>query len=379
MTIHSFSEIIPDARDEKNKIYESNEIVFIAIVSVICGADTWNEIESFGKTHEQYFKDRLPGLSSIPSHDTISRFFSILDIEWFEECFRLWVDDICRRIPGVVAIDGKAVCDNPHACSNPSNGMRSKLYMVSAWAVSNGLCLGQKKVDEKSNEIKAIPELIRLLDIENCIITIDAMGCQKSITQLIIENKADYILCVKDNHESLRKQIELNLSEDMRMYLCHAKRYFEENEGHGRSEYRECVCISAKNLQYFFKGWTGIKTLAMINTVRKVKGKESTLETRYYISSLEPDPITILKSVRSHWAIENELHWVLDVGFREDDDRKTGNAAINFSAIEKLALMLLKKSDIKLGMAGKRKACGWDEKTRDKVIGIKTIEKKRET
>lgn len=130
MTIHSFSEIIPDARDEKNKIYESNEIVFIAIVSVICGADTWNEIESFGKTHEQYFKDRLPGLSSIPSHDTISRFFSILDIEWFEECFRLWVDDICRRIPGVVAIDGKAVCDNPHACSNPSNGMRSKLYMV---------------------------------------------------------------------------------------------------------------------------------------------------------------------------------------------------------------------------------------------------------
>lgn len=145
MTIHSFSEIIPDVRDEKNKIYESNEIVFIAIVSVICGADTWNEIESFGKTHEQYFKDRLPGLSSIPSHDTFSRFFSILDIEWFEECFRLWVDDICHRIPGVVAIDGKAVCDNPHVCSNPSNGMRSKCIWLAPGLYLMVYALGKRK------------------------------------------------------------------------------------------------------------------------------------------------------------------------------------------------------------------------------------------
>ncbi len=373
MAIQAFSAIIPDVRDDKNKIYQSNEIVFIALVSVICGADTWNEIETFGKTHESYFKTRLPGLTSIPSHDTLSRFFSILDIDWFEECFRLWVDDICRKIPGVVAIDGKAVCDNPHKNSRSKNGVRSKLYIVSAWSVSNGICLGQKKVEEKSNEIKAIPELIKALDLENCIITIDAMGCQKSITKLIIENKADYILCAKDNHETLRDMIEFNLSEETRYYLCHAKRYFEENEGHGRSEYRECVCISAKNLQYFLKGWTGIKTLAMINSIRKTGDKEATMETRYYISSLEPDPVLILKSVRSHWEVENNLHWVLDIGFREDDDRKTGNAAINFSAISKLALMLLKQSDIKLGMAGKRKACGWDEKIRDKVIGIGKI------
>ena len=251
--------------------------------------------------------------------------------------------------------------------------MKSKLYMVSAWSVSNGICLGQKKVEEKSNEITAIPELIKLLDIENCIITIDAIGCQKSIAKLIIENKADYILCAKDNQEALKERIKLNLSEDMRYYLCHAKRNFEQNEGHGRSEYRECVCIDAKNLQCFLKGWTGIKTLAMINSIRKMGDKEPVLETKYYISSLEPDPVTILKSVRSHWAVENNLHWVLDVGFREDDDRKTGNAAINFSTISKLALMLLKQSDIKLGMAGKRKICGWDEKSRDKVIGIERI------
>lgn len=368
MTIQAFSEIIPDVRNEKNKIYQSNELVFISIVSVICGADTWNEIESFAKTHEDYFKKRLPGLVSVPSHDTLSRFFSILDIEWFEECFRLWVGDICRSIPGVVAIDGKAVCN-----SQSKTGMKSKLYMVSAWSVSNGICLGQKKVEEKSNEITAIPELIKLLDIENCIITIDAIGCQKSIAKLIIENKADYILCAKDNQEALKERIKLNLSEDMRYYLCHAKRNFEQNEGHGRSEYRECVCIDAKNLQCFLKGWTGIKTLAMINSIRKMGDKEPVLETKYYISSLEPDPVTILKSVRSHWAVENNLHWVLDVGFREDDDRKTGNAAINFSAISKLALMLLKQSDIKLGMAGKRKTCGWDEKSRDKVIGIERI------
>lgn len=280
----------------------------------------------------------------------------------------MWVGDICRSIPGVVAIDGKAVCN-----SQSKTGMKSKLYMVSAWSVSNGICLGQKKVEEKSNEITAIPELIKLLDIENCIITIDAIGCQKSIAKLIIENKADYILCAKDNQEALKERIKLNLSEDMRYYLCHAKRNFEQNEGHGRSEYRECVCIDAKNLQCFLKGWTGIKTLAMINSIRKMGDKEPVLETKYYISSLEPDPVTILKSVRSHWAVENNLHWVLDVGFREDDDRKTGNAAINFSAISKLALMLLKQSDIKLGMAGKRKICGWDEKSRDKVIGIERI------
>ena len=130
MTIQAFSAIIPDVRDDKNKIYQSNEIVFIALVSVICGADTCNEIETFGKTHESYFKTRLPGLTSIPSHDTLSRFFSILDIDWFEECFRLWVDDICRKIPGVVAIDGKAVCDNPHKNSRSKNGVRSKLYIV---------------------------------------------------------------------------------------------------------------------------------------------------------------------------------------------------------------------------------------------------------
>lgn len=159
----------------------------------------------------------------------------------------------------------------------------------------------------------------------------------------------------------------------MRSYLCHGKRYFEENQGHGRKEYRECVCIDAKNLQYFLEGWTGIKTLAMINSIREIAGKEPVTETKYYISSLPPDPITILKSVRSHWQVENNLHWTLDVGFREDDGRKSGNAAINFSAMSKLALILLKQCDIKLGMAGKRKACGWDEKIRDKVLGIKYV------
>lgn len=197
MNIKEFSETVPDVRDSKNLLYTVDEIVFISLVSVMCGADTWNEIETFGNTHLDYFERRLLGLSGIPCHDTINRFFSILDIEWFEQCFRMWVEDICRRVPGVVAIDGKAVCDSPKG--GKGKGMKSKLYMVSAWAVANGICLGQRKVGEKSNEITAIPELIKTLDIENCIITIDAIGCQKSITKLIIEKKADYILCAKDN------------------------------------------------------------------------------------------------------------------------------------------------------------------------------------
>lgn len=370
MNLQEFSSYVPDTRNEKNLVYRVEEIVFIAMVSVLCGAETWSEIELFGTSHESYFKKRLPDLSGIPCEDTFNRFFSLLDIGWFEEAFRIWVNDICSQIPGVVAIDGKAVCRNPHS---GGHGMKDRLYMVSAWAVRNGLCLGQQKVDGKSNEIVAIPELVKALDLEQCIVTIDAVGCQKKIAETRIDAGADYILCVKDNQKNLKAKILSLLSEDGRIYLPCKQSYSQQNEGHGRKEYRECVCDQAFHPEDFYPGWKGIKTIATITCVRQVGKAEPTTETRCYISSLPKDPKLILESVRSHWQVENNLHWQLDVSFREDYTRKTENGAVNFSLMCKMALTLLKQSKKKLGIAGKRKLCGWDENYRDEILGIQRI------
>mgnify|MGYP000755336831 CR=1 FL=1 len=369
MNIQSLSELIPDCRSDKNRRFSADTLVFISLVSVLCGAETWGEIVYFGKSHYEYFKKRIPSLEGIPCEDTFNRFFSVLDTGWFEESFRVWVDEICERIPGVVAIDGKAVCRDKNR-----RGMKSKLYMVSAWAVANGLCLGQEKVSGKSNEITAIPQLIHTLDLKGCIVTIDAAGCQKSISKAIINAQAEYILCVKDNQKKLRETIAFNLSEDTRLYLGNGKRYTQESRGHGRYELRECVTVDFSGMaECFLPGWAGVRTLAKITCTRQQNAEEPTRQTRYYISSLCNDPKLILQSVRSHWQVENNLHWQLDVSFREDYTRKTGNAAINFSTMSKVALMLLKQFNMKMGIAGKRKACGWDEKLRDEIIGIQFI------
>lgn len=370
MSLQEFSSYVPDIRNDKNQLYTVEEIVFIAMVSVLCGAETWSEIELFGNTHEEYFKKRLPNLSGIPCEDTFNRFFSLLDIEWFEEAFRIWIRDLCRQVPGVVSIDGKAVCRNP---LSSGHGMKDRLYMVSAWAVRNGLCLGQQKVDKKSNEITAIPELIKALDLKQCIVTIDAAGCQKAIAETIINAEADYLLCVKDNQKNMKAKILSLLSKDDRIYLPYKQSYSQQNHTHGRQEYRECVCDQAFYPEHFYPGWKGIKTIAKITCIRQVGKEKPTTETRCYISSLPQDPKLILESVRSHWQVENNLHWQLDVSFREDYTRKTENGAVNFSLMCKMILILLKQSKKKLGMAGKRKLCGWNEKYRDEILGIQRI------
>lgn len=352
MDILTFSKSVPDCRDEKNRLYDASELVFISLVAVLCGSETWNEIEEFCEYNFKYFKERLPNLCGVPSHDTLNRFFSVLDISWFERAFRDWGGDICEQISGVVAIDGKAVCRNPSASSN---SMKNRLYMVSAWSEANGLCLGQEKVNAKSNEITAIPKLIDALDLRECIVTMDAIGCQKSIANAIVNAGADYVLCVKENQKE-----------------GYCKWCEQSNEGHGRKEWRECVCCHFEGLaRFFLKGWTGVRTLARVTARRQTGEGEVSEETRYYITSLPDDPELILKSVRSHWSIENQLHWRMDVAFREDFTRKTNNAAINFSALGKMALMMLKSWDKKVGIASKRKFCGWNEETRDIVLGIK--------
>jgi len=369
MDILTFSKSVPDCRDEKNRLYDASELVFISLAAVLCGSDTWNEVEEFCEYNFKYFKERLPNLRGVPSHDTLNRFFSVLDPSWFEKAFRDWVNDICERVSGVVAIDGKAVCRNP---SDTSNSLKNRLYMVSAWSEANGICLGQEKVGVKSNEITAIPKLIEALDLKGCVVTIDAIGCQKSIAEAIVEAGADYVLCAKKNQKHLRNLVAFNVSEDKKDIEGYCKWCEQSNEGHGRREWRECVCCDFERLtKFFLKGWRGVRTLARVTAKRQVGEGPVSEETRYYITSLPSDPELILKSVRSHWSIENQLHWRMDVAFREDFTRKTNNAAVNFSALGKMALMMLKAWDKKVGIASKRKFCSWDEDSRDKVLGIK--------
>jgi predicted transposase YbfD/YdcC len=243
--------------------------------------------------------------------------------------------------------------------------------MVSAWSADNGICLGQEKVNSKSNEITALPKLIEALDLEGCIVTIDAIGCQKSIAGAIRKAGADYLLCAKKNQKHVKNVVAALVKEEHKKDgIC--KWYNQVNEGHGRKEWRECVCTDFERLApYFLEGWTDLRTLARVTEKRQLAGGEITEETRYYITSLPADPKMILKASRRHWSVENELHWRMDVAFREDYSRKTDNAAINFSAICKIALMKLKEYKLKVGVASKRKMCGWDEKTRDMVLGIR--------
>lgn len=372
MDIISFSKHIRDHRIDRRKEHSVETIVYIAMAAVICGAESWGEIEQFGVCKKDFFARQIPSFNGIPSHDTFNRFFSSIDPAYFEREFRFWVRELCGKYKGVVAIDGKTIRgasrENDKESLESGKKSRFKLHMVSAWAADNGISLGQVRVNEKSNEITAIPELIEALDLQNCIITIDAMGCQKAIAQTIIDEKADYILCVKKNQKNLFKTIEEQFDRADQIDVTtpyYAKRYSvysSSEKGHGRQEERQCIAYNNGLIGNAFPEWKGIQTIARITSRRKENGKsEFSTEVRYYISSLPLDSKLIAESVRTHWSIENNLHWQLDVTFREDYTRKTSNAAQNVSVMCKMALSLLKKDPKKVSMVAKRKIAGWDE------------------
>lgn len=371
MDIISFSKHIVDHRMDRNKVHSVESIVYIAIAAVICGAESWNEIEMFGRSKQEYFRSRIPSFNGVPSHDTFNRFFSSIDIDYFERQFRYWVRQVCGKYKGVVAIDGKTIRG---ASKRSKSGFN--LHIVSAFAAANGISLGQVKVDDKSNEIPAIPELIEALDLKQCIITIDAMGCQKEIATKIIEGQADYILCVKGNQETMHNQLieqftqgdEL-LAKGRDLPLNRWSFYRTEEKAHGMLEVRECTVYSNGMLDKIYEKWTGLRSIARIVSIRTdPKTKKVTVEKRYYISSLGLDAKLIADSVRTHWSIENNLHWQLDVSFNEDKGRKNDNGAQNFSLMCKMAMAILKQDDKKASMVAKRKSAGWDERYLDKLL-----------
>ena len=357
---------VEDPRSHINQLHDLVDILLIGIISVICGAETWKQINEFATSKEEFHKKFLKLKNGIPSEDTINRVFSSIDSEQFESCFIEWVNSISEIAKGqVIAIDGKTLC------GAKSKGKKSLVHMVSAWANENNLVLGQVKVSEKSNEITAIPELLDKLMIQGNIITIDAMGTQTDIAEKIINNGADYILAVKENQKQLLEEIidEFKFGKEIVVDINH-------DIGHGRIETRKCSVVS--NLLFIENQnnkWKNLKQVIKIESVREFKNSDKPTETatRYYISSLESSAAEFQKDIRSHWGVENKLHWTLDVGFSEDASRKRNkNAAQNYSVLLKIALNLLKneKSE-KQGIAGKRLKAGWNEDYLLKVLKIK--------
>ena len=355
---------VDDPRRDLGKEHDLNDILLIGIISVICGADSWNEMEQYGLEKEAFLKTFLKLDNGIPSHDTFNRVFSAIDPKQFELCFINWVRELARlNDKEVVALDGKSLR------GAKSHGKKSPYHIVSAWASEQNLVLGQVKTDEKSNEITAIPELLKVLYLENTIVTIDAMGCQEKIASAIIEKKADYILAVKEN----QKQLYQNIEDEFR-FAKDIETHTDEDLGHGRIETRTCSIITAFNHIENKDKWKQLKCVIKIESQRVFKNSNKPTEkaTRYYISSLEANAENFQKAIRLHWGIENKLHWTLDVAFSEDASRKrTGNAAQNFAILSKIALNLLKNDkSVKIGVKSKRLKAAWSNQYLLKILKL---------
>ncbi|WNZ44271.1 ISAs1 family transposase [Leptolyngbya boryana CZ1] len=353
---------LADPRDERGKDHLLIDIITITICAVICGAESWVDIELYGQSKQAWFSTFLKLPHGIPSHDTFARVFARLDPEAMQQCFLGWIRAISALSAGeAIAIDGKKVRHS----YDTVNG-KGAIHMVSAWASENRLVLGQQKVNEKSNEITAIPLLLEVLAIEGCIVTIDAMGTQKEIATTIIERGADYVLALKGNQGGLFEDVQWLFEQAQAVQFQDVAHDFVQtiDKGHGRIEIRRCWTLADAELDYLVQKpqWKGLKTVVMLQRERKMNGQMSS-ETHYYISSLDPDATKLLAAIRTHWTVENHLHWVLDVAFDEDACRiRKDYAPQNFSLLRHIALNLLgQDKTTKAGIAAKRKKAGWDD------------------
>jgi predicted transposase YbfD/YdcC len=351
-SLHHAFKTLGDPRINRRKLHSLLDIIILSILGVLSGAESYDSIELFGRENFSFLKQFLSLKNGIPSHDTINRLFQSLNPRQFEHSFISWsqglkADGIIDR---VIAIDGKTVRG-----SKDSFHHKSPLHSVHAWSVENGICLGQIECGEKTNEITVIPEILDLLEIKGSIITIDAMGTQRAIAKKIIEKEGDYILAVKGNQGSLEEEVHST---------CNRHRPVSDTcvveKGHGRIETRRCEVFEKGLIVDFENQWKNLNTIIKITSIREFANKRQTQE-RFYISSLDNEN-DFNKYIRDHWAVENNLHWTLDVVFREDEQRKRANhAAKNFAIVRKIALNLLKKDTGKESLRSKRLKAAWNK------------------
>lgn len=366
MFTEHFSELEDPRSDNKRHVFL--DIIMIAVCAAICGADTWDDIELFGISKEGWFKPFLRLPHGIPSHDTFRRVFARLDAERFQSCFVKWVQAVEMLMVGqVVALDGKTL----RRSHDRANG-KEALHLVSAWASENRLVLGQRVVDDKSNEITAIPQLLDILELSGCIVTIDAIGTQTAIAERIIDKHSDYVLPVKENQGRLHEALRGLFDDPAELRWVECDYHKTVSKGHGRIEIRECWTTSdPEYLQYIatLSEWKGLQSIGVVQTERR-SGDASTVKRRYFISSLSSDAKRMLHAVRTHWEIENKVHWILDVVFREDDCRvRKGNGAQNFAVLRHIALNLLRREKTtKRSIRARRLKAGWDNAYLLKVL-----------
>jgi predicted transposase YbfD/YdcC len=350
---------LEDPRVERTKKHLFLDIIGLALFATLAGAQAFTEMEDFCKLHVDWLKNYFKLPNGIPSHDTFCRLFSAINATVFQECFFQWLKSVMHLLPeNVIPIDGKSI----RASRRSQEDLRA-LHIVSAFSCANGISLGQMIVDKKTNEITVIPELLKKLCIEKAIVTLDAMGCQKDIAKQIIEQNGDYILRVKDNQSGLLEAISHTFKEVEKVKYTNIIHYTaddEINNDHGRIEARRCIVLPLMYLMRLELKWKGLRSLVLLVSERETHDKK-TLEYRYYISSLDPkDPQKILSSIRAHWQIENNLHWLLDVVYREDQSRiRDENAALNMSWLKKTSLGLLKRATNIKGSIRRKQLALW--------------------
>lgn len=359
---------ISDPRSARQVRHDLSELLTVAVCAVLCGADEFSDIEAWARERIDWLRGFLALENGVPSHDTFARVFAALNPREFEAAFRRWVSQLIPALgcDAVVAIDGKS------SRRSMTRGAASPLHMVSAFATGIGLVLGQTATAEKSNEITAIPQLLATLALEGCIVTIDAMGTQRDIAKTIREGGADYVLCVKDNHPKLVESFLLAQAGVGGALKPESMSESVENS-HGRREVRRCWAFEATDRLYKAEQWAGLMSFAIVERERTV-GAKTTRERRYYISSLPADAKRIAHAVRSHWEIENRLHWCLDVRFSEDQATvRTGFAANNLAIVRHIVMNLLRSDTSRKGsIKTRRMLAATSDRFRAELIGVMT-------
>lgn len=359
---------LDDPRLDRQKRHSLTDILFISLCAVVCGAKSFVDMADFGRAKYEWFRERLELENGIPSHDTFRRVYSLIDPVRFSECFISWTKAMSGAVDDVIAFDGKAI----RRSFDSATGM-SAVHVMNAWSSANDFCVGQMKVDGKSNEITAMPRLIKMMDVKGSVITADALNCQKEIAATIVDEGADYVLALKGNHQSLYEDVKLYFETSLSDGFEEKHQSCAENDcGHGRIETRRYYVVKVEDLPWLVgrDQWKGLKSVACVESTRYSKSTNTeSRECRYFISSL--DVVSRLsRAIRCHWNVENKLHWVMDVDFGEDACRvRKDHAPENFAIIRQIAHNLLKRAGDSKSIRRKINLCCWDNDFLASVVG----------